>query len=142
KVKESEMDFKLNVGENKKITVAAKQEFSDWCIKVLPNEQYLISCSKDERWKDWFINTSAEGYCNPLAILVGLRVKHVKCFCLCGAYNRDDKTAFEIGLNKLITIPDTIKGTSLLKLYFFANDSKGYYWNNRGQIEISIGRMS
>ena len=113
-----------------KVVVQADQHFSSQKLHVRAGELYDISCDGSQRWKDWFIKSSPEGFWNPLAIMVGLRVKNVNCFCLCACYNDDITTAFPIGTGKEVRMEQDGY------LSFFANDSAKHYKNNRGQMEV------
>ncbi len=117
------------------ITIQANEQYSSHKIEVEKNEVYQFVCDKHQRWKDWFICSSPEGFFNLFAWLAGLRVKGVKCFCLCGTYNDQDQKAFSIGINKIETIKEN--GT----LSFFANDTNGFYYNNHGSVKLQITRL-
>ena len=118
------------------VPVDSKLRYSADTLKVKAGEKYRFSVKPEQRWKDWFISTTAHGYTNPMAVLSGLRVKKAKCFCLCGCYDHNDTDAFPIG--KFMEESMKRDGT----LSFFANDALGYYKNNRGVIILSIERLS
>jgi len=104
--------------------------------KPIPARHTISGCEPGQKWRDWFISTTPDGFYNIIASLAGLRVPHVKCFCLCGGFNEDVATAFAIGSSKIfdITVPDG-------ELSFFPNDAKGAYKNNKGSITINIKRL-
>ena len=81
------------------------------------------------------IPAGPQGYNNHLANLVGQRLRRTKCFCLCGIYNKNPATAFEIGTERVITC--TKDGISS----FFANDVPGFDWNNWGKIVMNVKRI-
>jgi len=83
------------------------------------------------------IPSSPDGYPNPLAKLFGLRVHTARCFCLCGAWGRRDATAFAIGSGT-----HTIEADQHTDLTFFANDVRGFEWNNWGSISLTVTRIS
>lgn len=112
--------------------IDSRQLFSDFKLPVHKGDVYEFRCDPGQHWKDWWIKTNADGFFNLLAWIAGLRVKGVKCFCLCGCYNDDEATAFPIGLHKTITIEKDGY------LSFFANDSKNHYGNNKGTIDMTI----
>ncbi len=104
-------------------------------VEVIAGEVYHIWCDKGQWWVDMVIPAGPNGYYNPLANLFGQRVKGVKCFCLCGTYDNNDKRAFAIGSAAEIKI------TRSGQLSFFANDVPGYEWNNWGTIQVNIERL-
>jgi hypothetical protein len=103
-------------------------------VEVQTGEVYDFKCDPSQRWKDWLIPTGPNGFFNPLATLVGLRVKKVKCFALCTAYIHDENKNFTIGSERKITATDTGQ------LFFFANDSPKHYGNNKGSLQLRIER--
>ncbi|MFD2523047.1 hypothetical protein [Emticicia soli] len=127
---------KVGVGESVLLTIHAKQIYSSERISVSAGETYLISAEPNQRWKDWLINTTPKGFFNPLAILAGLRLKRTPCFCLCGAYNENEKHLFAIGLDAQTTVPARQSSLS-----FFANDAIRHYDNNSGSIKIKVYRV-
>lgn len=127
---------KVGVGESVLLTIHAKHLYSSERIRVEAGETYHISCEPNQKWKDWFWRSSPKGFFNPLAILAGLRLKRTPCFCLCGAYNENEKHLFAIGLDAQTTVP--VGQTSLS---FFANDAAEYYDNNSGSIKIVVRRV-
>jgi len=129
------MEHRLSVGEQKTLILCAKDIYSGEKLLINPNEVYLFFCNEDQTWTDWFIRTTAKGYFNLLASIKGLRLKHVKCFCLCGAYNQSDAGAFAIGMHNEVTMREAGN------LSFFANDTAGYYHNNKGSIKVTIERI-
>jgi hypothetical protein len=128
--------YSIEIGKNEKLVIEADEVFSSNGIAVKQGQKYHITCDKDERWYDLYVRSSALGYFNPLALLAGMRVKNTKCYCLCGAYDRQDKTGFRIGLEKTIQIAEDFE-----ELNFFANDTKHFYWNNFGRITIQVTRL-
>lgn len=130
------MKYLLNIAETITLTINAADRYSASMLAVNNNEQYTFKVNSDQKWKDWYVSANADGYFNFLAALLGQRVKGAKCFCLCGAYDEDDSTAFVIGSFKTIVINKN--GT----INFFANDSRGFYFNNSGSIQLSVTRNS
>lgn len=124
------------VGQTITLTIYADQEYSVQEVAVNTNEQYEFSVDPADRWKDSKIPSSARGFFNIFAWIAGLRVKGVKCFCLCACIGKDDTTAFPIGLGAT----KTFKGDGGM-LSFFANDTRGYYHNNHGSVQLKIKRI-
>ena len=130
------MQHRLDINEQIILTVKAKDKYSSETLRVEIGWKFHAWCPGRQRWVDLFIPSSPAGYNNPIANMVGQRVSGTKCFCLCGAYNKDDRTAFEIGRDKIIT--SDADG----ELSFFANDVPGFDWNNWGAIHLSIRRLA
>ncbi|MDQ6482414.1 hypothetical protein [Dyadobacter sp. LHD-138] len=129
------MNFSLVDNQQIKLAILAHEEYSSNFLDVKKGELYKVWCEPGQRWTDWFITTTPKGFFNFLASIVGLRVKGVKCLCLCAAFDKKDETAFKIGDYLILEVPD------YTKLYFFANDSKGYYKNNKGSIDVYVQRL-
>lgn len=118
-----------------KVTIDSREPFSGFKLPVAAGQVIEFNCNENQRWKDAWFNSSPKGFFNPLAWMVGLRVRGVKCFCLCGCYNDDLKTAFKIGTGCYLEV----KKDGYLS--FFANDTEGYYYNNYGAVELEIKKM-
>ena len=91
-------------------------------------------------WTDWTIACGADGYDSDGRLLLRLtewlrRAPHERWFALIGAIDRNMQTKFLIGTSATIVAP-----TSGM-LTCFANDVAIAYWNNSGQVELSVRRM-
>lgn len=121
------------------LLVYAKDYFSRDQLQVEVGQVYRFTVTPGERWRDWWIPTSAKGFNNIIIALrrLSLRVSgaKAKCFTLCGTMDEMDATAFVIGLDKTYSVPATGY------IAFFANDVKGYYGNNHGKIALHIERL-
>ncbi len=126
---------KLQPGATIQLAVHARDRYSRNALSVQAGETYHVQYLGGQ-WIDLLIPATATGYKNPLANLVGQRVKDTNCFCLCGTYNDSEGNAFAIGAERTFTI--SVNGT----LSFFANDVPGFDWNNWGMITIAIERTS
>lgn len=125
----------LEYGELVNLDIYANERYSANCIKVVPAQEYRILANSSDIWVDLIIKANAKGYYNPLANAVGMRIKNQPCMCLCGVINKNDAAAFPIGLGAAIIISE--QGL----LHFFANDVKGFEWNNLGKIQIEVQRI-
>ncbi len=130
------MIYRLQVGEHRTLIINARDVYSSEQIAVEKDEKFELVCAGKQRWKDWFISSGPDGYFNFFAGLWGLRVKPVKCFCLCGAYNKQDRGAFPVGSYCALTTAQPGN------LSFFANDSKGFYFNNKGKVKLEVKRIA
>ena len=122
--------------ETTELLIHAADPVSPAGILTEAGEQYHIRTDRSERWKDAWISSSPKGFFNILAWLAGMRVKGAKCFCLCGLLNGQEQSAFAIGLERVLDVPEG-GGT----LQFFANDTPGYYHNNSGHIRLQVQRL-
>jgi len=129
------MIVKLDILQTQTLTIAAIDLYSNDPLQVGAGEEYQFYCDWHQAWKDAWITTTPDGYFNVLGWLIGMRVKHTKCFCLCGVYDEDDSTGFAIGSDKTIITQQT----GLIS--FFANDVMGHYANNSGSIQLEITRL-
>ena len=130
------MEYRLLRSQAIILTIYSKEYISSEFLKVANDEVYEITCSNDQRWKDWFCKSKPTGYVNIFATLLGLRVKKAKCFCLCGIFNTDKFAAFPIGNFREVKT-EKKSGT----LSFFANDTPRFYFNNKGSVQIKILRI-
>lgn len=130
------MKYTISPNQMIEITVYAKDFYSRHSLIINPGETYRITSKKSQYWWDWFVPSSPSGYCNPLAVRLGLRVKTAKCFSLCGAFDEDENTVFEIGKSAVAPVQQNKRS-----LYFFANDYRKAYWNNWGRIKIIVERV-
>ena len=130
------MTMKLAPGEMHKVLVNASAMWNDTSVDIEEGERYALSANG--RWIDWYIPSSPEGFDSfmPLGSLVEQfrRHPHAPWFALIGAVGQTPDNQFIIG-----------KGTALQvqtagRLYVFANDVPGFYWNNHGHVELTIRR--
>lgn len=135
KLQKSYSVHSLKYGEIVDLDIFANERYSGNCIQVAPTQEYRILANSSDIWVDLIIKSNAKGYYNPLANAVGMRIKNQPCMCLCGVLNKNDDTAFPIGLGAAIII------TEPGLLHFFANDVKGFEWNNLGKIQIEVQRI-
>jgi hypothetical protein len=128
--------MKLTVGETKTITVSARdKKGGDLILDVGPGEWYSFKVPGDQQWKDWYINCGAEGYPKK-PLFPEPRLRGENYFCLCGLLETNHNALmFKIGKE----LPDHEIGTEG-KLYYFANDFKYAYWNNKGVIQVEVTR--
>lgn len=126
----------MNVGETSEITIEANQPWNDTFVDVVQNGVYRITAAGE--WCDLFIRTDANGYDSVLSQRLfesRRRIASAKWFALIGSLGRDDSTAFVIGDDIVWTAPATGR------LFAFANDVPGFYFNNFGRISVKIDRM-
>jgi len=138
----------LAVGEQVRVSVFAREPWNWTGLFVSRGQTYAFSAPATQSWRDWFINCTAAGYTRawlwPFAWLK--RLPRAKWFCLSGAVGDGGnpsvsgvparETMFPIGLQ------EKWLSTSDGYLYLFANDVDGFYFNNRGGLEVTVERLS
>lgn len=127
----------MNVGEQNTFPVYARQFWNDSGIDLVKDARYLFNAQGN--WLDLITPCGPDGYPGlfyqkKLENL--LRIPNRKWFLLCGAVDQDSNTAFEIGSSYLY------KSDKKGRLFCFANDMPGWYWNNFGNIQVKIKRVS
>lgn len=116
--------------------ILARDPYSTEYLPVKKGERYKFYVNSCEKWVDSFVTCDANGFNNILLPDRFKRVRGEKCFKLCATMNQDDKGAFAIGKERIWTAPQDGN------VYFFANDAKWFYWNNKGSIKVNIERLS
>ena len=130
--------MKLDIGKSITIKLCARDfKGGNIILDVAPDEVYSFSVLPDQIWTDWFRKVGAEGFKKSF-LFPQPRLAGTNYFCLCGCIENGEKEIlFEIG-NELKSYKVQIAGN----LFYFANDYKSAYWNNKGSIEFEITRNS
>lgn len=130
--------MKLSPGESHRICIPADEKWVNTDIDFAAGETYALKA--EGKWKDLFTKCDAGGYtsCLPWMVLMEKkrRVPEARWFELIGAIDSDGGTYFRIGTGREFT-PDRTG-----RLYCFANDLMGMYWNNCGEVWLNVERMS
>jgi hypothetical protein len=128
----------MNVGDTMTAVVLAKPHWNRTGIQLAAGEQYAMSA--EGSWVDWFIPHGPEGGPSPNFYMRAFeplrRMPHENWFELIGALNSDMATAFPIGKACRYT---AIAGGELT---CFANDVEGFYFNNYGQVQLTVTRTA
>lgn len=129
--------MKLSNGETTTITVSARdKKGGDVILEVAPGESYSFKVPEGQQWKDWYIDSDAEGYPKK-QFFPEPRLSGVNYFCLCGLLESGSSTSlFKIG-KELPAYEISAEG----RLYYFANDFKFAYWNNKGVMQLNVTRI-
>ncbi|GMU28352.1 MAG: hypothetical protein AMXMBFR17_18920 [Candidatus Jettenia caeni] len=126
----------MEIGETITKTIRASKKWNNTQIRPVAGEEYHFKASG--QWKDWNIVCDADGYISPNLLLRAtewLRRVPKECwFTLIGSLDGDKDTCFRIGVEARIS--PKLTGT----LYCFANDINLMYWNNRGEIQLTVTR--
>lgn len=128
-----------------KFDVSSRPEWVATPVWVAPGDTLVFSASGV--WVDATIPCSANGYPAPLFYAAGLfpRIKDDgRYFRLMGRIVADGQqpasddpgATFAIGIG--LTRTFDAKG----RLFVFANDREGFYWNNWGSVTLSVEKKS
>lgn len=117
--------------------IVAKQKWNDVDIDVNVGERYEFEARGE--WIDWYIPCHADGFTSKFLLAKLLercrRVSEANWFALIGCLDRDLKRHVVIGSGSEHTFDHSGH------LYAFANDVPGFYWNNKGAIDLDIKRV-
>ncbi|RYG98128.1 hypothetical protein EON65_51840 [archaeon] len=108
-------------------------------LKVTSGQQVRITVEEGQKWNDWYIETTADGYANTFH--VSIRFANANLFALiCCVSTSDsnqavDNSCMSIGSNGVM--PVAKEG----KVACFANDNESMYWNNKGSITAELAIM-
>ncbi len=130
--------MKLNLGdETSAIAIKAWERWNDTKIDVEAGERYELTARG--RWVDFYIPSSPDGFSNPLSSILPferfLRHPASKFFALIGCLDRRPEQQFVIGRGA--SFEPEARG----RLFCFANDVPGFYWNNWGHVDLIIKRV-
>ena len=126
----------MNIGESRTDLVKARRRWNNTGIKLSAGERYAIA--SEGKWVDWFIPHGPEGdpsdrfYMRAFESL--RRMPRENWFTLIGCLNSDITTAFRIGASC------TYFAIAPGDLTCFANDVEYFYWNNWGEVTITVTR--
>jgi hypothetical protein len=132
----------LSAGDSAVVEVWAKSQANHTKIAVKQGATYRFVVPSGQTWTDWFIRTDADGYEHGPLLFLQEAFKGTKplpdrnWFLLCGNVDRPGNAPFPIG-GKPIEVSMNASGELLL----FANDSKWFYWNNFGRIQVIVTRV-
>lgn len=129
------MPTPLEIGVGRTVKVRADQFWTDTGIALVPG-RYRFEAGG--RWSDWFIRSGPEGY-HALPLLFFERQRRVSgapWMVLVGAIGHDDATAFVIGTG----VERDIAAAG--ELCCFGNDLPTMYWNNQGEVELTVTLLS
>lgn len=127
----------MNVGDEASFVVRARSVWGDTELDLVKGASYEFTANGE--WVDFFIRCDAAGYPGLRYqnwLRRSLRVPGAQWFALCGAVDRDLEKSFVIGSR--LVYPAKSAG----RLYCFANDVPGWYWNNWGSINVTAKRLA
>jgi hypothetical protein len=130
----------LEVGKTARMTIKADEPWNDSQIDLVKDGRYDFVVHGDQTWKDASIRADADGYPTPVHLKIFEPVRRIpkeNFFKLIGTIGRSLVNPIIIG-KRLSSFLAPTDG----RLYCFANDVRGMYWNNCGLIELNITRKA
>ncbi len=125
--------MKLEINESKSFTIYSREFWNETDVEIQSGEEYKFVA--EGNWKDLSKETDANGYSNwYMSLFDSLkRSRNNQWFALIGSVNKSG--GFLIGKNS--QIPFQQNG----KLWCYANDVRGFYWNNSGTVLLTVTRI-
>lgn len=120
------------------ICIEASQKHADLGVDVTEGEIWEFEVVSYSGWKDWFETATPEGIeGNFLMRMLASKKRYPKAgyLALIGSVGLEDRYLFFIG--KKCKHRFECSG----RLYAFANDIHGFYWNNHGRVNLRIVRQ-
>lgn len=137
-----ETTLTLAVGDSAVVQVRAHLPVNQTHLKVMQGTRYQFIVPPCQFWIDFFIRATAAGYRrSPIwftqELFRGLKpLPTNNWFALVGAIDHPNNCPFLVGEE---TEPISMQANGMLIL--FANDAKGFYWNNFGSLLVAITRV-
>lgn len=127
--------MKLQINETTEVKIRARCRWNSTQIEISEGEEYEFTATG--KWTDFTIKKDADGYTNSYMQLFDAKKRaiHFLWFALIGSLNKNEDKYYLIGKKSNISFDE------MGILYCFANDAKGFYWNNFGQISLHIKRL-
>lgn len=132
----------LAVGQTAVVNVRAHFNANHTNLKVTSGNFYQFSVPPNQVWNDFYIVSSAKGYQKSVIWFIqdffrGLKpLPEENWFALAGAIDSPENSPFLIGES---TKPISMKASG--ERILFANDAKGFYWNNFGSLLVAFTRV-
>lgn len=112
------------------VTIRARERWNDTGIDLVAGATYRLVATG--RWRDWFIDTDADGFTRWYLRPFRRRVPGERWFKLIGCVGQDESRCFAIGKASTLVAPASGR------LYCFANDAPSAYWNNEGELTLTV----
>lgn len=130
--------MRLEVNRTQTAPIKASEYWNHTKIYLEATAIYLLEVQGQQVWHDAWIRTDADGYTNQWLRWAELlrRSPNDKWFALIGNINQSTIHTFLIG--KRTKYQSTVSG----ELLCYANDVPFMYWNNRGQLLLTVTRLS
>jgi hypothetical protein len=136
----------LQVGGRATFPVRAADLYNWSGVRLQRGASYRVEVVGDQRWIDGGVTADAEGWDSSVLPFFketivkrfedNRRVPTANWFALIAAVDDEDTALFKVGKRGEFTAPEDGD------LYAFANDLKGKYGNNQGQITATVERLT
>jgi hypothetical protein len=129
----------MKVGQTAYVCVQANKAWNDSGIDVISGQIYNFTVPAGETWIDSQKICGADGYRSDLLMRpweVFRRAPEAKWLQLIGTIGRDTRARVAVGSSLTEFLPP-FPG----RLYFFANDLRWMYWNNKGMVAVRVTRI-
>jgi hypothetical protein len=132
----------LAVADTALFEVRAHVPTNHTSLFVTSGDRYQFSVPSTQRWIDFFIVSPPRGYQRSLIWPVQELFRNLKplpaknWFALASAIDEPGNAPVSIGEGK-----DPVRMPVGGELVLFANDAKGFYWNNVGSLLVAITRL-
>ncbi|WP_300464853.1 hypothetical protein [Desulfobacula sp.] len=142
--KETEPAIELELREIKNVTICACRPWNPGAVKVKEGESYTFEIEAVHNWVDGDVESDPEtgwhgSFYRTIWFLSGFLKRSSKTgwYVLTGTIGMMDGKTFAVITpgNEPVNMPDNGE------LYFYANDMKGRYFNNKGKISLKITRI-
>jgi hypothetical protein len=136
----------LSVQESRQMPVDPGALYCPTGLKVAPGQRCWFLASG--KWRDgWLCTCGPNGWPGgPFEAFN--RLPWHRFFLLCGTVGEDDARAFPIGEGREWWVPEAAGGLDDRRLFLFANDWRGFYFNNHavppekgGPLTVTITRL-
>jgi hypothetical protein len=138
-LRESAAAVSMKIGETRYVCVHANNPWNDSGIDVISGQIYNFTVPTGETWTDSGKICGANGYRSDLLMRpweAFRRAPEAKWLQLIGTIGRTVKARIAVGASLRDFLPP-IRG----RLYFFGNDLRWMYWNNKGMLAIRVTRV-
>lgn len=129
----------LQVGQSEDAVVRARARWNETGVLLEAGAVYRLEVRGGQHWRDGFVECDAGGYRRWYLACLGWhrRFPRADWFALIGAVDRTGPTQFLIGrgLERFVAPRDG-------QLTCYANDWPCMYWNNRGQVTLTVKRLA
>ena len=129
----------IEVGHTAYVCVYANKPWNDSGLDVISGQIYNFTVPAGETWSDSGKICGADGYRSDLLMRpwdAFRRVPEAKWLQLIGTIGRSIKARIIVGPSLTDFLPP-FPG----RLYFFANDLRWMYWNNKGMLAVRVTRI-
>jgi len=116
-------------------SINSHKHWNDTSIVLEAGHAYCLIVPGHQKWQDWGICSGPDGYCRRKLWLFEFwrRMPQAHWFALVGSVDKKKDARFVIGSGLAIYYPSRTG-----RLFCYANDVYGFYWNNSGTVTLSV----